>query len=59
LDASSLVQEYTARLREIEDIIRRERLMTLPPGQPTIRVATAAENNLYGAVVNTALAEAL
>jgi Bacterial protein of unknown function (DUF885) len=48
LDASSLVQEYTARLREIEDIIRRERLMTLPPGQPTIRVATAAEINLYG-----------
>jgi hypothetical protein len=51
LDASSLVQEYTARLREIEHIIQRERLMTLPPGQPTIRVATAAENGMYGAPV--------
>jgi hypothetical protein len=51
LDASFLVQEYTARLGEIEHIIRRERLMTLSPGQPTIRVATAAENNMYGAPV--------
>lgn len=48
LNASSLVPEYTARLREIEDIIRRERLMTLPPGQPTIRVA---ENDMFGAPV--------
>ena len=48
LDANSLVPEYTARLREIEDIIRRERLMTLPPGQPTIRVA---ENDMFGAPV--------
>jgi hypothetical protein len=51
LDAGSLVQEYTARLREIEHIIGRERLMTLPPGQPTIRVATAIESETYGAPV--------
>lgn len=51
LDASSLVQEYTTRLREIEHIIQRERLMTLPPGQPTIRVATAAEADMFGAPV--------
>jgi uncharacterized protein (DUF885 family) len=51
LDASSIVQEYTARLRDIEQIIQHERLMTLPPGQPTVRVATAVENNLYGAPV--------
>ncbi len=51
LDASSIVPEYTARLRDIEHIIQRERLMTLPTGQPIIRVATAAENNIYGAPV--------
>jgi hypothetical protein len=51
LDASSIVQEYTARLRDIEQIIQNERLMTLPPGQPTVRVATAAESGAYGAPV--------
>jgi len=51
LDASSIVQEYTARLRDIEQIIQDERLMTLPPGQPTVRVATAAESSSYGAPV--------
>lgn len=43
--------EYEGRLRDVEMTITRERLMTIPPGQPHVRVATAAESATYGAPV--------
>lgn len=51
LQGDAIVDEYAARLRDIEQIIEREKLVTLPPGKPRIRVATAAESVYYGAPV--------
>jgi hypothetical protein len=43
LHTNAIVAEYGRRLEDINHIIEREKLMTLPPGQPHIRLATAAE----------------
>jgi hypothetical protein len=46
-----IVDEYFRRLQDIEQIVVRAKLLTLPPGKPRIRVATAAESTYYGAPV--------
>ena len=43
MDGDKLLDHYHAVLREIETIIRRERLVTLPERDAGIRIATAAE----------------
>jgi uncharacterized protein (DUF885 family) len=40
----AIVALYTKRLGEIEDIVRREKLITLPTHAPRIRVASVAES---------------
>jgi hypothetical protein len=44
LPTDAIVAEYTRRLEDLNHIIEREKLMTLPPGAPRIRLATAAES---------------
>ena len=44
LHTDAIVTEYTRRLEDINHIIEREKLITLPPGAPHIRLATAAES---------------
>lgn len=43
LVGDAILPHYQKRLKEIEDIIRRERLVTLPARPARIRIATAAE----------------
>ena len=43
MDGDKILDHYHAVLREIEAIIRRERLVTLPERDAGIRIATAAE----------------
>jgi hypothetical protein len=43
LVGEAILPHYQQRLKEIEDIIRRERLVTLPSRPARIRLATAAE----------------
>lgn len=43
LAPSMVLPRYRERMREIESIIRRERLVTLPARKPVVRVATDAE----------------
>lgn len=43
LAPSALLPRYQERMREIETIIRRERLVSLPARKPVVRVATDAE----------------
>jgi uncharacterized protein (DUF885 family) len=43
MDGDKILDHYHAVLREIETIIRRERLVTLPERDAGIRIATAAE----------------
>ncbi|MDK2125581.1 DUF885 domain-containing protein [Parachitinimonas caeni] len=43
VDASTMLQLYWKRLREIEAIIQREKLLTLPKRDAIIRLATDAE----------------
>jgi len=51
LSRDGVSEEYTVRLHDIEQVISRERLMSLPPGQPRVRAATEAENAMFGAPV--------
>jgi uncharacterized protein (DUF885 family) len=44
LQGDAIVAEYTQRLKDIEQIISREKLLSLPPGEPRIRLATQAES---------------
>jgi hypothetical protein len=44
-----VLPRYRQRLREMETIIRREKLVTLPKRQPVIRIATDAEAAEVGA----------
>jgi uncharacterized protein (DUF885 family) len=44
LQGDAIVAEYTQRLKDIEQIIAREKLLSLPPGEPHIRLATQAES---------------
>jgi hypothetical protein len=44
LEGDAIVTEYTQRLKDIEQVIVREKLITLPAGQPRIRLATKAES---------------
>jgi uncharacterized protein (DUF885 family) len=43
LHTDAIVTEYARRLDDINHIIEREKLITLPPGAPHIRLATTAE----------------
>jgi hypothetical protein len=44
LEGDAIVTGYTQRLKDIEQVIVREKLITLPAGQPRIRLATKAES---------------
>lgn len=44
LEGDAIVTEYTQRLKDIEQVIVREKVITLPTGQPRIRLATKAES---------------
>src|SRR5262249_17797482 len=40
----AILPHYKSRLKDLEDIIRREHLVTLPPREARIRLATEAES---------------
>jgi hypothetical protein len=44
LDSSSILPYYQERIKDIEEIIRRERLLTMPERDMVIRLATRAES---------------
>lgn len=44
LDSSSILPYYQERIKDIEEIIRRERLLTMPERDMVIRLATKAES---------------
>lgn len=44
IDQTKLMPFYKSRLAEIEDIVRRERIVTLPQREAVIRLATEAES---------------